>query len=82
MLSKSPKHRPEQVTVEECVGDLAVALGMWIGSPGMVSEMQVGCFIYSTLKLAFSCGVEKEKAIQPLDILLCLIIQKVILMLV
>lgn len=67
MYVDQPAHETRNAPFETCVDDLAVALGMWIGS-ALVSEMQAGCFIYSTLKLAKASGVDRERAIQPFDV--------------
>lgn len=64
MLVKHPEHETVNVDNEGCVADLASALGLWIGS-SYVSEMQLGCFIYSVLKLAREAGVSKRVAIAP-----------------
>ena len=67
MISMEHKHETRNNPLESCVDDLAVGLGMWIGSTAVVTEMQAGCFIYSVLKLARIAGVPRDRAIQPFD---------------
>ena len=68
MYINEPRHEPRVTDAETCLGDLAVALGRWIGSNSVVTEMQAGCFIYSAMKLAKAAGVEREQAIRPFDV--------------
>ena len=51
---------------EQSVGDLAIALGGFIGA-WAVSDVEVECFIESVLVLAFKAGVNKTCALQPFD---------------
>ena len=44
---------------EQAVDDLAIALGMWMGTH-LVTNIQAECFVESVLVLAFKAGVEKS----------------------
>lgn len=54
-------------SLEQSVEDLAMALGLWIGSGG-TSLVQEECFVESIIVLAFGAGIKKEDALRPFDI--------------
>lgn len=54
-------------TPEEAIDDLAIALGMWVGS-GQICDTQVECFVESVLVLAYKAGVLKQRALRPFDV--------------
>ena len=53
-------------TPAQSVGDLAIALGMWMVMGA--NETQQKCFVESVLVLAHRAGVSRQEAIQPFDV--------------
>lgn len=62
-----PAHESLNSSPESCVDDMAVFLGIALASM-QLTEMQVGCYLYSVLKLAKLSGVSKNRALRPFDV--------------